>query len=306
MLTLLLLAQVATPGEPLAGAALVYGPRERCVLLVGGDADGARPLLRLDQGAWKPIPGSELPSRSLAAVAADAEGNLLLHGGSVRERQADGTTDYRVRGDTWRWDGKAWSCVATDGPAPRDHHGMVFDARHRTFLLFGGSDADPDGRSVLYGDTWEWRDGRWELVAEEGPRPGAHLALAHDTVRGRTVLVGGRGDDRTWEWDGTSWQALTRGPPASRVSPRLAWDPKAQRVLLFGGSAGASHPADTWAWDGERWSVVATSGPPGRTVHALAFDEARGVAVLFGGADGASVLGDLWELDGARWTRLGR
>jgi hypothetical protein len=196
-LALLLLAQISTAPGPLAGHVLVYSARERSVLVVGGDAAGPRPLYQLAGTEWVPLPGSELPARSLPAVAADAHGNLLMHGGAVAEDRPDGSRDFRVTGETWRWDGASWTRVAETGPAPRDHHAMVFDTDRKTFVLFGGSDADPSGRSTLHGDTWEWRGEAWELVAESGPSPRAHHAMAFDPVRKRTVLVGGARDERT-------------------------------------------------------------------------------------------------------------
>lgn len=302
----LTLFQTGDASEALAGHVLVWSAREKAVLRVGGDAAGARPLHRLVVARWEALPGSELPSRSLAAVAADVEGNLLLHGGSVCVPKPDGGCDYRVSGETWGWDGKAWTCLATRGPAPRDHHGLAFDSRRKTFVLFGGSDADPSGRTVLFGDTWEWAGKQWELVAEEGPPPGAHLALAYDPVRERTILVGGRGDDRTWAWDGMEWKAIAQGPPANRSSPRLTWDPRGQRLLLFGGDSGRVYPGDTWAWDGTSWTMIANAGPPGRSVHALTFDVARGAAVLSGGFDGERIIDDLWEFTDERWKPLQR
>lgn len=283
---------------------LVYSAREKGVLLIGGGVAGAPPIWRLDGSEWVPVPGSELPSRSLPAVAADGQGNVLLHGGAVRDERPDAPFDFRVTGDTWLWDGTAWQVVATTGPAARDHHALVFDSHRGVFVLFGGSDADPSGRTTLYGDTWEWRDERWKLVSESGPSPRAHHAMAYDPVRDRTILLGGGNDDRTWEWDGASWKVAARGPPAERDAPRMAWDSRAARVILFGGSSGESHPADTWAWDGKRWSVIATGGPPGRSVHALACDETQGALILFGGADRTREMGDLWRLSGDVWTQL--
>jgi len=299
-----LLQAASSPGE-LAGHVLVYSARERAVLLIGGDAVGTRPIYELAGKSWTALPGSELPVRTLPAVAADEEGDLLMHGGSLGIARPDGTTDFQVTADTWRWKGGAWTRVATSGPAARDHHAMVFDAHRKVFVLFGGSDADPSGRTVLYGDTWEWRGEAWVRVAENGPSPRAHHAMVFDPLRNATLVLGGNDDDRTWAWDGTKWEVVAKGPPAQRSSPRLAFDAKAARVILFGGSVGEASPQDTWAWDGESWSVLATSGPPGRSVHALAFDEARGAAILFGGADRASVFGDLWQLSGGAWTRLG-
>lgn len=296
----------AVPSTPLAGHVLVYGSREHCVLRIGGDAVGAQPIARLEGAEWVPVPGSELPVRSLPAVAIDETGDVLMHGGAVGQAREDGSFDYVVTADTWRWDGKAWARVATGGPAARDHHGMVFDSHRKAFVLFGGSDADPSGRTVLYGDTWEWRGERWELVSESGPSARAHHAMVFDPVRERTLLVGGNGergsDPRTWAWDGERWEVVAEGSPADRSSPRLVWDSRAARVLLFGGESGRRRARDTWSWDGERWSVLDREGPSGRTVHGLAFDDARGVAVLFGGSEGNTLLGDLWERSAEGWA----
>lgn len=304
-LTLLLgLLQAPAPPGELAGHALVYSARDKCVLLIGGDAAGATPMYRLAGSAWTAVPGSELPSRSLPAAAADERGDVLLHGGAVQEDLPDGSSEFRVKGDTWLWNGESWKQVATTGPTPRDHHAMVFDSRRRVFVLFGGSDADPSGRTTLYGDTWEWHQAAWKLVAESGPSARAHHAMVFDPDRGRTILVGGGNDDQTWEWDGTSWKVAGRGAPADRDSPRLAWDANIACAILFGGSSGMSYPRDTWRWDGKRWIRILTSGPPGRGVHGLAYDETLRTVILFGGADRTRTLGDLWRRRGDWWERL--
>ena len=61
----------------------------------------------------------------------------------------------------------------------------------------------------------------WQQRSGTGPLPRYITAMAHDSVRGRTVLFGGRngttlyGD--TWEWNGTAW--TQKSPPFS-PSPR--------------------------------------------------------------------------------------
>ena len=68
---------------PLAGRSLAYSRRDQAVPRIGGDAAGPMPLRRFYGTRWVPVAKSELPARSLAAVAADEEGNLLVHGGAV-------------------------------------------------------------------------------------------------------------------------------------------------------------------------------------------------------------------------------
>ena len=296
--------------RPMAGHALVYSPREKAVLAVGGDAAGAMPLMRLNGGTWMPIKNSELSARSLAAVANDSEGNILVHGGAVGTAKPGGGIDFKVTADTWLWNGEKWRRVATEGPSPRDHHAMAYDADRRRFVLFGGSDAHPDGRADYFGDTWEWDGKAWTKVATNGPPARCHFAMAYDPVRQRTILVGGYGpngpDGKTWAWDGQVWKAAAEGAPAWRSSPRLAWDPKGDRLLLFGGESQNILPKDLWSWDGKAWSVVTKAGPDGRTVHGLAFDPIRGVLIGYGGAAGNDVLGDVWEFKDGSWRRASR
>lgn len=305
------------PPKGVAGHAMVYSARLKAVVRVGGEEFGVTPLMKWTGRAWEAVPGTDLPSRSLPAAACDGQGNLLVHGGANGSKAADGSSRFHVTGGTWWWNGKGWRKVASDGPAFRDHHAVAYDAARKVFVLYGGSDATPDGPGKLFGDTWEWNGERWIVRAgdyggvaplsadvAEGPAPRAHCAMVYDRVRKITLMVGAGPDDVTWGWNGKSWRKLAKGAPADRTSVRMCWDTKSKRVLLFGGSKDWTFASDTWAWDGKAWKVVAKDGPPGRMVHGFAFDEARGVAVLFGGATRTDVLGDTWEFDGKRWTRI--
>jgi hypothetical protein len=53
-------------------------------------------------------------------------------------------------GDTWEWNGIAWTQRAVSGPEPRLLHAMVYDPVHAATVLFGGS--APSGPSR---ETWE-------------------------------------------------------------------------------------------------------------------------------------------------------
>ncbi|MBS1714388.1 MAG: hypothetical protein JST30_08635 [Armatimonadetes bacterium] len=293
------------PPKGVAGHAMVYSARLKAVVRVGGEEFGVTPLMKWTGHDWDTVEGSDLPARSLAAAACDTEGNLLVHGGANGSKEADGSSRFHVTGGTWWWNGEGWRKVASDGPAFRDHHAVAYDAARKVFVLYGGSDADPTGRTTLFGDTWEWADDHWTKAADAGPAPRAHCAMVYDPLRKLTLMVGAGPDSATWGWNGKSWRRLAEGAPADRTSVRMCWDTKAKRVLLFGGSKDWTFASDTWAWDGKAWKVVAKEGPPGRMVHGFAFDEARGVAVLFGGATRTDVLGDTWEFDGKRWKQTG-
>lgn len=293
----------------MAGHSLVYSARDKAVLMIAGDDAGPIPIYKLSSGKWKKVPGSDLSARSLAAVAADDEGNVLVHGGAVGVRRDASNIDFKPTADTWLWNGKEWKKVASSGPAARDHHAMVYDSARKRFVLFGGSDADPTGRSTFFGDTWEWDGATWKQVANGYPSARCHHAMAYDPVRKQTILVGGYGpsggDRQTWAWNGGTWTAVAQGSPAERGSPRLAWDSNRSAIMLFGGDVGNTTPSDTWQWDGKAWSKVVGTGPRGRTVHGMAFDRTRGSAIIFGGASGNDVLGDTWEFTQGKWTQIG-
>ncbi len=146
----------------------------------------------------------------------------------------------------------------------------------------------------------------WAQLANSGPAPRAVHAMAHDSLRGRTVVFGGAGQTTafadTWEWDGLTWSQAASVGPAYRRGHAMAFDSQRGRVVLFGGQGGTVF-GDTWEWDGATWTLVANSGPSPRDLVAMAYDSARGRTVLYGGLAGAFCLADTWEWNGFAWTQ---
>ena len=66
-----------------------------------------------------------------------------------------------VRGDTWLWDGTAWSPAApSSSPSGRSIPEMAYDpARRQTVVLFSGI-----GNPSL-ADTWEWDGSNWNQLS---------------------------------------------------------------------------------------------------------------------------------------------
>ena len=85
----------------------------------------------------------------MGALGAD----VILFGG-VDERQG------QVLGDTWRFDGRHWTPVATMSPAPRQRFASCVDPSRGTFLVFGG--ADQLGQPL--DDLWAFDGAQWHLV----------------------------------------------------------------------------------------------------------------------------------------------
>jgi hypothetical protein len=146
----------------------------------------------------------------------------------------------------------------------------------------------------------------WRKVGDAGPSGREYAAAAFDSIRLRTVILGGTtGTDEAWEWDGASWTQQTAKLPPMRTNAAMAYDSDRHRLVLFGGrdlSVGGPL-ADTWEFDGVTWTLLKpTTSPPGRIDHTLTYDAARHVCVLFGGIDGGTIYGDQWEWDGTNWT----
>src|SRR4029079_6784762 len=98
--------------------------------------------------------------------------------GAIGRSNSNGGIDFMPTTETWFWDGRRWKLVANSGPSPRDHHAMAYDSDRHRVVMFGGSDADPSGRSAFFSDTWEWNAGSWHRVATTGPGQRCHFAMA--------------------------------------------------------------------------------------------------------------------------------
>ncbi len=64
--------------------------------------------------------------------------------------------------DTWEWDGKRWTQVATMGPSSRGRSAMVYDEKRREMVLsMRGIQQEDGGEPHYVFDTWEWDGRRW-------------------------------------------------------------------------------------------------------------------------------------------------
>jgi hypothetical protein len=209
---------------------------------------------------------------------------------------------------TWEWNGnnKTWTRITPAGTVPlsRGSHAMAYDAARQRTVLFGGYVGMVfSGNPVA--DTWEW-DGNKKTWTQIKPTtttlPLARWkhALAYDSARNRTVLIGGADASSkpladTWEWDGQNkiWTQIkpTTSPPA-RSSHALAYDSARKRTVLFGGWSGSTSLTDTWEWDGQSWTQIQTTTAPS-SPGVMAYDSVRQRTVLWGRAAGT------WEYGGA-------
>lgn len=248
-------------------------------------------------GAVQPAPAvAPPPAYSVGAAYDAARGRLVIFGGFAGGAYV---------GDTWEWDGRAWTRSTTTGPSARNSPALAYDEARRQIVMFGGDTR----RSGALGDTWVY-DGTWREIAAPGPPPRTTHQMVYDARRRRIVLFGGvsgdemRGD--TWEWDGVSWTRMATDGPSARALHGLAYDAARGRTVLFGGTARLAPDApsfgDTWEWDGARWTrAAAATGPSARDHVAMGYDAARRVVVLHGGGLGPEDSGQTWTYDGRAW-----
>jgi hypothetical protein len=192
--------QLKTFGGPNArhGSTLVYDSRRRETILYGGKHnvtgtwawDGA-------QWAERAVSGPVPALRGFAGGAFDERrGKVVLFGG--------GTDSFVPLGDTWEWDGAAWTQVATTGPTARLGPGMAWDSFRQRIVLHGGQDNVLGRRN----DIWEWDGSTWTLRSIPGqqPPPRYQFGFAYDAHRNRFIAAGGQdlgaGQSDTWELRG--------------------------------------------------------------------------------------------------------
>jgi len=241
-----------------AGSAITFDIQRARVVLFGGDAGGAAlgDTWEHDGVRWTRVSEGGPSPRTLARMAYDsARRRAVLYGGLTRG--ASGRPDTPA-GDTWEWDGAAWTERTAAGPGPRFLHAMAYDTTNRTTVLFGGGSAMPPAADDPRGDTWEWNGATWRRV--EGPSPPArdHAAMAFDAIGHRLLLVGGSagpsgslGD--TWARQGSTWSRIDATGLPAIAGHTLFFDNQSRGLRLFGGFAGPEPWSALWTLEGRAW-----------------------------------------------------
>jgi hypothetical protein len=184
-----------------------------------------------------------------------ARGKSVLFGGS--------TPDMQIHGDTWQWDGQAWTQVSETGPAPRFPGSMVYDPARQHVLLYSGHFAASSDKFAQYDDLWAWDGITWQQLSVDGPTPGhrTHAGFVYDPETERVLLVGSGSDTflpDVWAWDGTTWEEIPTSNTPARSGNNVTYDPARDRFILFGGvdRPGGVALDDTWEWDRVSWICV--------------------------------------------------
>ena len=267
---------------------MIDAPSRRSTLLLGDSGTGTLQFYEWDGSNWTSRTGSAQPSGAEVAAAWDPGRNRLVV----------------FNGETWEWDGTAWTKrnpVTT--PQIGYRYSMAYHAGFRRIILHGGTKT---------ATTWSWDGTDWQLLrSNTRPAPRSLPGMAHDPVRGRTVMFGGLDPSQmfplypagTFEWDGRSWtRRQLPTEPAAREGLAMVYDSNRGRIVMFGGRDFSTTFQDTWEYRAGAWTKRSIAGPSQRWGHAMAYDGTRRKVVVFGGYN-QSPLDDTWEFDGTTWTK---
>ncbi len=253
-----------------------------------------------DGYTWTRLSLASAPSgRSGAGMAAFPPNNTdVLFGGFQ-----DGASNNWL-GDTWTWDGTAWTQQhPMNSPPPLDSCQMTYDVDRGNVVLFGGG----TNIGALVNDTWIWDGTNWtHLTPAHLPPARANGAMTFDPSTRKVTLFGGYASGHSlgdmWTWDGSDWiQVNPPVLPPARDSAGVTTDYDSGTIVLFGGSSDQPpyYFNDTWVWDGSAWTQQTTDPTPQRrALTRLAYDSIHHNVLMFSGVMYNGQRNDTWT-----WAR---
>lgn len=202
-----------------------------------------------DGTAWKPGPAGP-PARRQAAMAYDPKRKrVVLFGGSIHTPKD--LTTCNCLGDTWEWDGTAWSQnMQSPAPPPMAGARLAYDPVSGTLVMYAGSQL-----GMALGTTWIY-DGTWrQLAPATSPPARAYGVFAFDPARRALVYHGGtpllQALADAWEWVASAnlWRRVpVSAGLQSRFAGAGATSPDGNGIVVAGGlfsgadSQGLSEP----------------------------------------------------------------
>jgi hypothetical protein len=169
--------------------------------------------------AWTQQEDTGPSPRKFHALAFDlVRSRVVLFGGDPGTGKA--------LGDTWSWDGSAWTQTSNFGADPCMRAAMV--STDVQIAMFGGLDSTSAAPTpTVFRETWVFDGKRWTHRQDIGPGPRWAHAMAYDSARRTIVLFGGlpiygKSDDAALADHllGDTWEHIeTDVPPAPPPGP---------------------------------------------------------------------------------------
>jgi hypothetical protein len=178
-------------------------------------------------------------------------------------------------------------------PSPQIYHSMVYHAKVKRILLFGGQ--SKSGWVADLREIWAYdvMNGTWEKVGvyEACPVKGSAQAPAYDSESDRIIVLNTEGETWAYDYDERRWEKKNpMQTPKTRAGHRMAYDSESDRMILFGGfeAKNVNSPVyeETWAYDcnSDTWTLMAPEmSPPKRMYHAMAYDSKSDRVIVWGG-----------------------
>jgi hypothetical protein len=294
-----LLRTSGVPPAPHSGAAAVYDPIGRRLIVFGGEVPCKYPA-----GTWGPCYADDLWALSLDgepnwtqlaprgprpagrvghSAVFDSIGNRVIVFGGVNSNVAFGDIwALTLNGDP------SWNLLTPSGSLPpaRFDHAAVLDPGRRKMIVFGGAaygPGEPDDVWLLdLADETRWTK---LAAAGSGPPEGPHAAVFDERGDRMLVVSGPAGPTWTLSFSGeTAWVELPAPGDLPRMSTESAiLDPRRERVIAYRGS----DPPSLWAWDlgapGWREFPRSRNAPEALWVHAAIYDPVRARMLTCGG-----------------------
>jgi hypothetical protein len=162
--------------------AMAFDSGARRIVLFGGSSGSAlADTWQWDGAAWTQVAETGPPARYWHSMAYDSNRKrTVLFGGFA---SGQGVLAF---GDTWEWDGAAWTQISSFGAQPCGLAAMAFKAD--SVALFGGA---MSGINNPNGLTWTWDGQHWALRQDFGTSPRYGHAMCYDSTRACLVVFGG-------------------------------------------------------------------------------------------------------------------
>jgi len=186
-----------------------------------------------DGTLWTPVNASGPSARAGSAFGYDPlRGRVVLFGGSF---SSTGSTSTYF-GDTWEYDGVAWTQIATNGPSARSSGPMTFDASLGKLIMFGGT----TGSATTANDTWTWDGTSWvqlnQLPSSPAYSQDGYTRVMFDADRQRTIMG-------MYDYELSRAHDIVRHPEARRVNA-------GHRAAFLVAAANAGAVTYRWRRDG--------------------------------------------------------
>lgn len=182
-------------------------------------------------------------------------------------------------GDTWLWDGTAWSqAQPTHSPTPTYNYNaaMAFDDYRGVMVMFCSG---PQG-----GETWEWDGTDWAQRLTSAMPVMNGVAMAYDPAVRKVRLYGGGlsgGSRFAAEFDGVDWLFTPQGGLAPLVwFHGLAYDTLRGQLVVVGGRLSYALPnSNVYEQTAVGWVVARYQNSSLNVASVVAYDSLRGVIV---------------------------